>query len=193
MDTFAGLGTRMRHVLELLDGDVARVYADLGITGYRPRFSPVIRAIVACGPLSIRDLARAVGVTHSAASQTAAQMARAGLLTLVPGADARQRIASLTARSRELLPLIEAEWAATDLAAAELEAELPAALTDILFLAERAVVARPMHTRIRAAAGTLHAALAPVDSQAADSQAAHRAALLAIAGEAHLTGAARRT
>ena len=31
METFAGLGTRMRHVLELLDGDVARVYADLGL------------------------------------------------------------------------------------------------------------------------------------------------------------------
>ena len=82
MNTFAGIGIRMRHVLELLDGDVARVYADLGIAGYRPRFSPVIRAIVSRGPLSIRDLARAVGVTHSAASQTAAQMTRAGLLTL---------------------------------------------------------------------------------------------------------------
>jgi DNA-binding MarR family transcriptional regulator len=183
VDTFAGLGTRMRHVLELLDGDVARVYDELGLTGYRPRFSPVVRAIVAMGPLSIRDLARAVGVTHSAASQTVAQMARAGLLTLEPGADARQRIASLTARCRALLPLIEAEWAATDLAAAELEAELPVALTDILLLAERAVVSRPMHTRIRAAARTLHAALPPDDSQAA-----RRAALLAISGEARATG-----
>jgi hypothetical protein len=120
-------------------------------------------------------------------------MTRAGLLTLEPGADARQRIASLTVRSRELLPLIEAEWAATDLAAAELEAELSAALTEILLLAERAVVARPMHTRIRAAALTLHAALAPDDSQAGGSQAAYRAALLAIAGQALLTGDAAVT
>jgi DNA-binding MarR family transcriptional regulator len=178
METFAGLGTRMRHLLELLDGDVARVYADLGQTGYRPRFSPVVRALVALGPLSIRELARAVGVTHSAASQTAAQMARAGLLTLEPGADARQRIASLTARTRQLLPLIEAEWAATDLAAAELEAELPVALGEILLLAERAVVSRPMRTRISAAARTLYAALPPDDPDAG-----HRAALLAIAGE----------
>jgi hypothetical protein len=130
-------------------------------------------------------------------------MTRAGLLTLEPGADARQRIASLTVRSRELLPLIEAEWAATDLAAAELEAELSAALTEILLLAERAVVARPMHTRIRAAALTLYAALAPDDSQAGGSQAggsqaggsqaAYRAALLAIAGQALLTGDAAVT
>jgi DNA-binding MarR family transcriptional regulator len=178
METFAGRGTRKRHVLELLDGDAARVYADLGLPDYRPRFSPVVRALVALGPLSVRDLARAVGVTHSAASHTAAQMARAGLLTLEPGADARQRIASLTARTRQLLPLIEAEWAATDLAAAELEAELPAALREILLLTERAVVSRPMRTRICDAARTLLAALPPDDPDAGQ-----RAALLAIAGE----------
>jgi len=49
-------------------------------------------------------------------------MARAGLRAAAPGADARQRIAGWPPGPRELLPIIEAEWAATD--AAELEAEL---------------------------------------------------------------------
>jgi DNA-binding MarR family transcriptional regulator len=181
VETLAGLGTQMRHVLELLDGDVARVYADLGLADYRPRFSPVIRALVALGPLSIRDLASAIGVTHSGASQTAAQMARDGLLTLEPGADARQRIARLTDRARDLLPLIEAEWAATDAAAAELEAELPAALGENLRVAERAVVSRPMRTRIADAARMLQAALPAGDDSA--PVAARRAALRAIAGD----------
>jgi DNA-binding MarR family transcriptional regulator len=163
VETFAGLGARMRHVVDLLETDVARVYADLGIDDYRPRFSPVVRALVALGPLSIRDLARAVGVTHSAASQTVAQMTRSGLIVLEPGADARQRIARLTARARDLLPLIEAEWAASDAAAAELEAELPAALGELLLLTERAVVSRPMRARIADAARALHAALPPGD------------------------------
>ena len=180
MDTTApigtrGLGTLMRHVLELLDGDVARVYSDLGVPDYRPRYSPVVRALVTRGPLSIRDLAGAVGVTHSAASQTAAQMARHDLLTLERGADARQRIARLTDRARALLPLIEAEWAATDAAAAELEAELPAALTQVLQAAERAVLSRPMRRRIADAARTLAGEAAPPSD---------RATLLAIAGEA---------
>ena len=157
---------------------MARVYADLGVTGYRPRFSPVVRALVSLGPLSIRDLAAAVGVTHSAASQTAAQMTRAGLLTLERGSDARQRIARLTDRARDLLPVIEAEWAATAAAAAELEAELPAALTDVLNSAERAVVSRPMRTRIADAAAALLAALPPGDDSAAG------AALRAMAGGA---------
>jgi DNA-binding MarR family transcriptional regulator len=172
----------MRHVLELLDGDVARVYADLGVPDYRPRYSPVVRALVALGPLSIRDLAGAVGVTHSAASQTAAQMARRGLLTLEPGTDARQRIARLTDRARALLPLIEAEWAATSAAAAELEAELPAALTDVLSRTERAVRSRPMRTRIADAARALAAEPAPAGDDP-PSAAGRQAALLAIAGE----------
>jgi DNA-binding MarR family transcriptional regulator len=179
-----GLGTLMRHVLELLDGDVARVYADLGVPDYRPRYSPVIRALVVLGPLSIRDLAGAVGVTHSAASQTAAQMTRHGLITLERGADARQRIARLTARAQALLPVIEAEWAATDAAAAELEAELPAALTEVLREAERAVLSRPMRSRIADAARTLAGEPVPGGGDAAGPGAGRRAALLAIAGDA---------
>jgi DNA-binding MarR family transcriptional regulator len=175
-----GLGTLVRHVLELLDGDVARVYADLGVPDYRPRYSPVVRALVELGPLSIRDLAATVGVTHSAASQTAAQMARHGLLTLETGTDARQRIARLTDRARALLPLVEAEWAATSAAAAELEAELPAALTDVLSRTERAVLSRPMRTRIADAARALATEPAPAAGDP-ESAAGRRAALLAIA------------
>jgi hypothetical protein len=55
--THRALGTLMRHVpelLELLDGDVARIYADLGVPDYRPRYSPVVRALVTLGPLSDR-------------------------------------------------------------------------------------------------------------------------------------------
>jgi DNA-binding MarR family transcriptional regulator len=109
-------------------------------------------------------------------------MARHGLLTLETGTDARQRIARLTDRARALLPLIEAEWAATSAAAAELEAELPAALTDVLIQAERAALARPVRTRIADAARALAAAPEPAghDPEAA---ARFRSALLAIAGE----------
>ena len=144
------VGTLMRHVLELLDGDVAAVYREAGLPDYRPRFSPPIRALVAAGPMSIRDLAAAVGVTHSAASQTVAQMTRAGLVTLCPGADARQRIVTLTPLARSLLPAIEAEWAATAAAMRELDAELPMPLADLLTAVLAALEGRPFRERIRA-------------------------------------------
>ena len=69
--------------------------------------SPASVARLHPGPSSIRDLARAISVTHSAASQTVAQMSRSGLVTLATGADARQRIVHLTARAES--PLVAAD------------------------------------------------------------------------------------
>ena len=129
---YTGLGTQLRHVLDLMEGDIAAVLADLGLADYRPRFSPVVRALVALGPLPIRDLARAIGVTHSAASQTVAEMTRRGYAELTPGRDARQRVVHLTDRARQALPAIEAEWSATTAAAAELDAELPFPLAELV-------------------------------------------------------------
>src|SRR3954471_3726954 len=143
-----GLGTRMRHVLEILEGDVAKFLADIGLDGYRPRYSPVVRALLARGPLAIRDLAEEMRVTHSAASQTVAQMSRAGFVHLEPGDDARQRIVSLTAKTRELLPLIEAEWTATTEATAALEAELPYSLRALLDAIVEALERKPFRERI---------------------------------------------
>ncbi|PWU44345.1 MarR family transcriptional regulator [Micromonospora globispora] len=159
------LGTLLRHVLDLLDGDVATVYADLDLAEYRPRFSPLVRVLVADGPLPIRDLATRVGVTHSAASQTVAQMSRAGLVTLRPGADARQRIVALTDRAYVLLPVIEAERAATTTAMRDLDAELPVPLADELYAVLAALRRRPLRDRI---AGT---GLAP---RREDAPAPHR-------------------
>lgn len=144
------MGTRLRHLLELLDGDIAKIYAELGMAEFRPRFVPFVRVLVADGPGPIRDLARAVGVTHSAASQTVNQMARQGLVTLRPGADARQRIVHLTGKARALLPLLDAEWEATEAAGAELDAELSMPLGTLVEQAIEALEARPFRERIAA-------------------------------------------
>jgi len=147
----AAVGTLLRHVHELLDGDVAKVYEEQGLAEYRPRFSPVVRALLAEGPLPVRDLAAAVGVTHSAASQTAAQMARAGLVTHTPDpGDARRRLVELTPKARALLPRIAAEWEATSAAMAELDAELPMPLAELLTQVAEAVRRRPFRERIAA-------------------------------------------
>jgi DNA-binding MarR family transcriptional regulator len=142
------LGTRLRHLLERLDGDVAAHEARLGLHDFRLRFAPIVRALAADGPSAIRDLARTVAVTHSAASQTVAEMQRRGLVSLQAGVDARQRIVRLTPRAEALLPTIDAAWAATEAAAAELEAELSAPLGELLAEALRALERRPFGARI---------------------------------------------
>ncbi|WP_230465678.1 MarR family winged helix-turn-helix transcriptional regulator [[Actinomadura] parvosata] len=142
------LGTLMRHVHELMDGAIADVYAEHGLPDYRPRYSPVVHTLVARGPLPIRDLAAAIGVTHSAASQTVVQMRRGGFVTLEKGADARHRIVHLTERARAALPLIEAERAATERAVRELDAELPVPLEQLLSEALKALERRDFRARI---------------------------------------------
>ncbi|MEU7619229.1 helix-turn-helix domain-containing protein [Micromonospora rifamycinica] len=144
----ARLGTRLRHLWELLDGDVAAVHADLGLTGMRPRYAPVLIALDRLGPASIRTLAEATGVTHSAASQTVARMVTDGLVTLAPGVDARQRIVTSTDRARELLPVLRAEDAATARAARGLEAELAYPLSRLVDEALAALRRRSMRQRI---------------------------------------------
>ncbi len=148
------LATRLRHLLELLDGDVAAIYADLGLDWFRPRFAPVIRTLAA-GPQPIRDLAAAIGVTHSAASQTVAQMVKAELVTLSPGADARHRIVHLTPKAADLLPVLDAEWAATSAAAKDFEAGLAYPLSRLVDEAIEALRERPMRQRIADAAPDL--------------------------------------
>lgn len=143
-----GLGTLLRHVLDEMDDDIATVLMDLDMPGYRPRFSAIVRALVALGPVPIRDIAHATAVTHSAASQTVAEMARRGFVVLKPGADARQRVVHLTAKTRALLPKIEAEWAATASAAAEMDAELPFPLAELVPAIAAALRRRSFRRRI---------------------------------------------
>jgi DNA-binding MarR family transcriptional regulator len=146
--SLVGLGTLLRHVLDEMDDDIGAVLADLGTPGYRPRFSPIVRALVVLGPVPITELARAIAVTHSAASQTIAQMAGRGLVELRPGEDARQRVVYLTDKARALLPKIEAEWAATTSAAAEMDAELPFPLAELVPEIAAALARRPFRQRI---------------------------------------------
>ncbi|MGH8861926.1 MAG: MarR family winged helix-turn-helix transcriptional regulator [Jatrophihabitantaceae bacterium] len=149
------LGARIRAVLDRMDDDVVRTLADLGITDYRSVFSAVIRSVAASGPVTIRELADGLGVTHSAASQRVAEMRRRGLVELVPGTDARQRLVHLTAGARKLKPALDAEWDATDAAFATLNAELTASLSQVVGEMNAALHRRSFRERIADAAATL--------------------------------------
>ncbi|MDO9609688.1 MAG: helix-turn-helix domain-containing protein [Brevundimonas sp.] len=147
------LGTLMRCLIDLLDGEVEAAYAVAGLA-WRPRYTPVLRALKRVGPASIKIIAREAGVSHSAASQTVSQMAREGLVALTPGADARERIVVLTPATKAMIPALERQQAATNAAAAELDAELSAPLTEVLREAVDALHRRPFGARIADAAKT---------------------------------------
>lgn len=142
------LGSWLRDLIERLDSEVATLYADLGLAGFRPRYTPIVRALAALGPSPIRDLAQAVGVTHSAASQTVAQMARDGLVTQEPGDDARQRIVHLAPMAIDLLPKLDYEWRIFEEAVRRLDGELPYPLTEVVVAALGALERRSFHERV---------------------------------------------
>lgn len=145
------LGTILRHLIEHLDGAVEDAYRAAGLA-YRPRYTPIVRALLADGAASIRTLATHAGITHSAASQTVAHMAKDGLVTLTPGVDGRERIVALTAVAHAMLPEIERHWAATNAAARELDGELSMPLTDLLLEAVERLERRSFGDRIKDAA-----------------------------------------
>lgn len=62
-----GLGTQLRHLTELLDGAVAETYRRDGLN-YRPRYFPVMRALMTRGSLSVTEIAVTAGITQPALS-----------------------------------------------------------------------------------------------------------------------------
>lgn len=149
-----GLGTQLRHLIDLLDGDVAQQYQDLGLD-YRPRYTPIMRALKTLGTASVGQIAELAGITQPAATQTVNLMKQDGLVTVAPGADGRQRLVSLSAHGRELLPALEACWSATSAAADSLDAQLAMPLSRILNEAISALGEKSFHARISEARARL--------------------------------------
>ena len=146
-----GLGTQLRHLIELLDGAVEASYAEAGLA-YRPRYTPVMRALLAQEPLSIGEIATQAGITQPAATQTVALMIREGLLVASAGKlDGRQKMVELSDAGRAMLPKLEQCWKATALAAASLDAQLPYPLSKALADAIAALKEQSFGERIRSA------------------------------------------
>ena len=117
-----------------------------------------------------QELAATLGVTHSAASQTVAQLIRHGLVVAAPGADARQRVLRLTPAAESLLPALELEWTAATAAARAFEAELPYPLSRLIADALAALDGRPMRDRIAGEIDRINAAAGPRDPQVPANQ-----------------------
>jgi DNA-binding MarR family transcriptional regulator len=138
----------LRLLMEAMDGEIAKLYAERGVTGVRPRFTMPLIRLAHRGPMTIRQLADSLELTHSAVSQTVSALRREGLVTSAPGSDARTREVALTDQARELVPFLEAEWRATEQAVADLEAETPYALSQVVRDLEAALARRPFYDRI---------------------------------------------
>lgn len=135
-------------LLKQMDAEIESLYERHGAEGVRSRcVRPCIR-LAHEGPMTISALAQSLGATHSATSQTVAAMKVAGYVHAEPGTDGRTQVLSLTARARELLPLLEAEWRATDAVVASLDDELDGAVSRLGEDLGRSLARRSMSQRL---------------------------------------------
>jgi DNA-binding MarR family transcriptional regulator len=141
-------------LIEQLDGAVEQAYIEAGLD-YRPRYTPIVRALIAEGPATIRALSKRTGVTHSATGQTVNQMVRRGLVTLKAGEDARERIVALTPYAESIVPQLKQLWATTEAAARTLDAELGLSLPDVVVRALVLLEQTSFAERLKAASSRL--------------------------------------
>jgi DNA-binding MarR family transcriptional regulator len=138
----------MRLLLASMDADIARLYEEADIEGLKPSFVMELIRLHVHGPMTIKELAESVERTHSALSQKVAAMRAAGLVRTTTGTDARSKKVTLTAKSRDIVGKLAAEWRATEAAIAELETELPYPLTKVVPDIEEALRRKSFHDRI---------------------------------------------
>ena len=126
-----GLGTQLRGLTAALDGDVQSLYDEIGVD-FRPRFYPIVQHLLFHGPSRVNVLAREIGVSQPAMTQTIGEMAKLGLVAASPGPDGRERLISLAPHGASVAESLAPVWRATERAARELNSELPIPLPEVI-------------------------------------------------------------
>ncbi|QWW66687.1 MarR family winged helix-turn-helix transcriptional regulator [Rhizobium sp. WYJ-E13] len=97
------LGSRFRRIGERLQADTQQVIEELGVSIQAAQY-PFLGAIDRLGPLTVGELAQAVGITQPGATRTAYQLMELGFLDMQQSAeDQRRRVVSLTPKGQELV------------------------------------------------------------------------------------------
>lgn len=146
------LGTRFKRIGDRLQSDATRIAAAHGVAIQSHQY-PFLGALGRFGPMTIGEMAEAVGITQPGVTRGIGQLAKLGMVKVRPGrSDRRQRIISLTAAGRRQLELgRKVVWPLVEAAVADLCSQLSGPLLDQLAALEEGLAARPLDQRIDAA------------------------------------------
>lgn len=143
-----GLGEQLRYLTEKVDAGAEAAYRAGGLD-YRPRYTPVMRALAA-GAMTVSDITAAVAITQGAVSQTVKLMERDGLIRRRPEPDARRSALSLTPKGLETLERLQGCWSRTFASIESLEREIGFPLQEVLARAIAALEERDFAERLLA-------------------------------------------
>lgn len=138
----------LRLLQEAMDAEIAQLYTEAHIDGLKPSFVMELIRLHIRGPMTITELAESVQRTHSAMSQKVAAMRAAGLVLTTAGTDARSKKVTLTTKAAGVVDRLAAEWRATEAAVAEIEAQIPYPLSQMVSDIEEALRRKSFHDRI---------------------------------------------
>ena len=150
-----GLGELLRYTGELVDKGAEEHYRALSLN-YRPRYTPVLRAISA-GSVTVQDITAATHLTQGAISQSVALMEQEGILVREQQSDGRKFALRLTPAGVALVAQLEARWEAIFSAIGQLEKEVGLPLMAGLEALASALEQRGFAERIEQAAGEKNA------------------------------------
>lgn len=138
----------VHRLLTHMDDEIARVYADNGIDDLKPTWVMELIRLHLRGPMTIAELARSVGRTHSALSQKVAAMRKSGWVETTPGRDARSKKVTLTPKAERVVALLAAEWRATEASIIEIEEEIAYPLSQVAEDIKAVLARKSFHDRI---------------------------------------------
>lgn len=145
-----GLGELLRYVGELVDQGAEEQYRTMGLE-YRPRYTPVLRALGA-GAETVTDITARSTLTQGAISQTVSLMLKDGILARHQLDDGRKTGLHLTRKGKDLLKRLEPHWVVTFSAIRDLEAEVGHPLLQILTDTAQALERQGFGERLKEAA-----------------------------------------
>ena len=150
IERHSGLGELLRYLSELVDAGAAQHYRAVDLP-WRPRFTPVLRALLA-GNATVTEIVAHSRLTQGAVSQTVALMITDGLLAREGVEDGRKSALRLTARGEELTARLRHHWQVTFAAIEALEAEIGHPLRRVLEDAADALERQGFAQRLQGAA-----------------------------------------
>jgi DNA-binding MarR family transcriptional regulator len=146
---FLCLGSRFKRIGERLQSDVQRILDEQQIPIQAGQF-PALAAVDRLGPITIGELADAIGITQPGATRVAAQLADAGLLDIQQARDdQRRRLVSLTSNGQGLVDASKRQlWPEIEEAVAAICGDLTGPLLEQLTSIERDLETLPLNRRI---------------------------------------------
>lgn len=142
-----GVGTRLRRFYEQMSTDADRIYEEAGLH-FRVSYFYVIYALTVRGSMSIAEIAKLAGFSHSAVSQNIKKLIKEDYVETTATGDGRQKLVSLSAKGKDMQAQVAPYWAAMEASMKDVFAESGFNLLETLAGVESRFYEKSLYDRV---------------------------------------------